>query len=98
MTRLKEAEQYRAEMAACPDLTGHSRGELAEQGVRDALSLVGDVRDIDPQAVWGRLAGWAVRDVVRLVAATVALAALVDPEVNPKQALAWTNGLARTAA
>ena len=98
MTRLKDAERYQLELEFCPALPRQERGVLAEQGVRDALALVGDVRDVDPRAVWGRLTRWSRVDPARLVMVTVALAALVDPDVEPRAALAWTDGLEREAA
>ena len=93
MTRLKDAERYQLELEFCPALPRSEHGVLAEQGVRDALALVGDVRDVDPRAVWGRLTRWSRVDPARLVMVCVALAALVDEEVEPRQALAWTDGL-----
>jgi hypothetical protein len=98
VTRLKDAERYQLDLKSCPDLPRTQRGVLAEQGVRDALTLVGDVREVDPRAVWGRLTRWSRVDPARLVMLVVALAALVDPEVEPRTALAWTDGLAKGAA
>lgn len=98
MSRLKDAERYQLDLENCPALPRNQRGVLAEQGVRDAMALVGDVREVDPRAVWGRLTRWSRVDPARLVMLVVALAALVDPEVEPGTALAWTEGLAKEAA
>jgi hypothetical protein len=87
-----------AELAAVPDTSSWNRGQVAATGVQDAIQLVTDVRDVDPRAVWGRLTRWARVNPARLVMVTVALAALVDPEVEPRVALAWTDGLEREAA
>lgn len=98
MSRPQFATRYQLDLESCPAFPRSERGVLAEQGVQDALALVGDVRDVDPRTVWGRLTRWTRSDPARLVMLVVALAALVDPEVEPREALAWTDGLAREAA
>lgn len=95
---MNEGDRLRLDIRACPDLTGVSRGELAEQGVRDALSLMEAVRDFDPRQVWGRLNRWGASNPARLLMATVALAALADPDRSARDALAWTDGFREVAA
>jgi hypothetical protein len=71
---------------------------MASQAKRDAADLVVDVRDLDPRQVWGRLVMWGREDPPRLVAATVALAAMVPVDISIAELLAWTEHLREGAA
>lgn len=85
-------EQDNRERAACPVITG-DRLKLARRGINDAQLLVGAVRQDDMVQVFGQLELWRVEDPIRHSVATVALAAMVDPDVTPSKALAWCDHL-----
>lgn len=84
------AEERARAIAACPHVD--SPVDVASNAVVDALYLMEAVRDLDPREVWGRLAIWAAGSPVRLVAATVALAAMVPADRSVSELLAWTEG------
>lgn len=71
---------------ACPHITPQQAQTLASRGADDALDLITDIHDIDPQEIWGRLVLWGRHDPPRLVAAVVALAAMHNPH-TPQQVL-----------
>lgn len=71
--------------------TDPRRIQLAEQATRDAIAAATDLREVDPQQVWTRLQGLARTDPTRLLALTVALAAMVDVERPVADLLAWTD-------
>ncbi|WP_018682210.1 DUF7368 family protein [Actinokineospora enzanensis] len=82
----------------CPIPNPQQRGRLLQLMQQDAAGLITDIRDLDPVEIWGRLHRWAIEHPARLVAATVALAAMCDPDVPASKALAWTDTLAAGAA
>lgn len=86
-----DAERHRA---ACPTIPAARRGRIVQIMREDAAHLIVAVRDLDPAEVWGQLATWAATDPVRLIAATVALAAMANPDQTVDSALAWTHRLA----
>jgi hypothetical protein len=98
MRGMNSGGRHRADLLAAPNANTWSPRELADKGLKDALMLVWDVRDLDPNVVWGRLYRWMREHPERAAMVTVALAALVDPGVKAGEALAWTNDLAREAA
>lgn len=83
---------------ACPHIPDADKPEVARRMLDDALDVVVMVREFDPRETWGTLALWAAEDPVRLYAATVALACMVDVERPLSVALAWTNELVPRAA
>lgn len=86
----KWAETKRA-MAAAPTIKYPA--VVAAQGVKDAEDIAMSVRDLEPREVWGTLAVWAQDDPIRLFAATVALASMVDIDRPRSELLAWLDGL-----
>jgi hypothetical protein len=80
------------ELATCRGVD--NPGKTADQAIRDAVALAGDVRDLDTRQAWGRLQLWAQKDPERLVAACFALAVMLPVEDRTVgQLLAWTNPL-----
>lgn len=86
------------ELQSVPDTSSWNQPSLAARGVQDAMRLIADVSEHDPRVVWGRLYRWMRVSPERLVMVCVALAAMVDPDVEPRAALAWTDSLAKEAA
>lgn len=84
------------ERAACRGVS--NPGKTADQAIQDAMALAGDVRDVDPRQVWGRLELWAQNDPERLVAACYALAVMLPTDRTVRQLLAWTEPAAEPAA
>lgn len=70
--------------------------DVAEQAHQDAISIVVDVRDTDPRIAWGRLVRWGREEPTRLIACSIAMAAMVDPDRKVSQLLKWTEGLTAT--
>ena len=79
---------------ACPHIPATDKPDVARRMITDALDVVGMVRDVDPRETWGTLALWAAENPIRLYAATVALACMVDIDRPVSDALAWTDALA----
>lgn len=72
----------------------HQHTRVVARAATDAAELAGDVRDLDPTEVWGRLADWRESDPDRLLAVAVALAAMVPIQHHTAgQLLAWTDRL-----
>jgi hypothetical protein len=67
--------------------------DTADNAAVDAMYLIEAVRDLDPREVWGRLATWAEETPIRLLAVTVALAAMVPADRSASDLLGWTDGL-----
>lgn len=67
--------------------------EVTDRALQDAVELASDVRELDPELIWGRLATWSQRDPVRLCAAVVALAAMVQIDEPVSRLLAWVDHL-----
>lgn len=88
--------RVKAELAAYRPLRHPDR--LAEVAVRDALELAGDVRQLDPRQVAGRLELLRRRDPDRLTALVIALAAMVPVDRPVSALLGWTDHLAEGAA
>jgi hypothetical protein len=82
-------KQATLERAACPNLEADPDA-LADRSFKDARRLRGDVRDIDPDQIWGRIAQWHRSDPERLFAVVVALAVLDNNQELP----AWVTSLA----
>lgn len=85
---LDDRAQERARaIQACPHVDNPV--ETADNAALDALYLVEAVRELDPREVWGRLAIWAEETPIRLLAVTVALAAMVPEDQSLSALLAW---------
>src|SRR5437588_12170065 len=66
---------------ACPTLTPQQRHHIADRAVADAMELADDIRQLDPQEVWGRLHLMAGEDPTRLAGLVFAAAAMLpDPD------------------
>lgn len=89
MATTDAVKQATLERAACPILETN-QDLLADRSMRDARRLRGDVRDIDPDQIWGRIAQWHRNDPERLFAVVVALAVLDNNQEIP----AWVAKLA----
>lgn len=89
MAATDAVKQATLERAACPILETDP-DVLADRSVKDARRLVGDVRDIDPDEIWGRIAQWHRSDPERLFAIVVALAVLDNNQELPE----WVTNLA----
>lgn len=85
------AQERRRAIEACPHVDNPV--DTADNAVVDGMYLMEAVRQLDPREVWGRLAIWAVEDPTRLIAATVALAAMVPADRPLGELLGWTDGL-----
>ena len=85
-----------AELAAYRPL--RNPHQLAAVAVRDAVELVGDIRELDPRQVAGRVELLRRRDPDRLTALVIALAALVPDDKPVSELLAWTDHLAEGTA
>lgn len=82
----------------CPQLPGRAR-QRAYQADVDAVRLAADVRELDPNEIWGRLNRWGKENPERLIAAAVSLAAMVDQEVHTVgQPPEWCRAIGGTAA
>ena len=81
-----QAERELAHAITVPD---DRKDEVIAQARRDALQLVADVRDLDPERVWGRLGYWLATDPERLAACCWWLAVLLDPDEPVNRRLAW---------
>lgn len=88
-----EATRRRRHIAAAPIVPVELVDRVAERATLDAMDLAADIRTLDPREVWGRMAIWAEAEPLRLYAATVALAAMVDVDKPVSELLAWTDGL-----
>lgn len=86
------AQERTAAIAACPHVDNPV--DVANNAAVDAMHLIEAVRDLDPREVWGRLAIWTEENPIRLLAATVALAAMVPADRPVSDLLEWTDGLA----
>lgn len=78
---------------ASPTVPVNQMGAVVKRAKRDASDLAVMVREHDPREVWGQLALWAEEDLVRLCAATVTLAAMVDVDQPVSDLLAWVEDL-----
>src|SRR5690348_3854463 len=82
----------------CPTLTGTAR-DRARQADRDALRIADDVRQLDPNQVWGAINRLGKEDPERLLATVISLAAMVDPAAYTDGAPpTWTEHIGDTAA
>lgn len=87
-----DALQAKRDRAACPVFVG-CRLTAAEQAVEDAQRLVFDVHEGDSAEACGFLAVLRKKDPQRWFVATLALAAMVNPNVSAKALLAWCDHL-----
>lgn len=90
MKPVNPVTQAKRERLACPQVDA----EQVAEAPQDALDLIVDSHDIEPQQILGRLALWLVEDPVRLVCATFQLALWHDPN----QPVSWLEDAVRTVA
>ncbi|GLW91811.1 AsnC family protein [Actinokineospora globicatena] len=83
--------RIKADTDNCPTIPRDPKaiGGLISTMQMDALDLIVDIREYDPAMLWGRLNRWRTEDPLRLIACTVALAAMCNPDAPARDALAW---------
>lgn len=99
VTALPGGQQFTTRLRAELDAYRPLRNphQLAAVAVRDAVELVGDIRDLDPRQVAGRVE-LLRRDPDRLTALIIALAAMVPGDKPVSALLAWTDHLTEGTA
>ncbi|MEA5367757.1 LuxR C-terminal-related transcriptional regulator [Amycolatopsis sp., V23-08] len=98
MYEYSHAERER-DIAHCPTGLRNSPAWRAQQADRDARRLIADVREYDPQLVWGRLNRLGKEDPQRLMSMLVELAAKADLAILDEDgAPDWTRPIGGTAA
>lgn len=68
-----------------------NRYQAARVAMDDAITLICDVRDIDPADVWAQVSSWSP---TRIVSCLIALAAAHPDDKPLEESLAWVRGLA----